>query len=210
MAGVRRGVLGGTFDPIHNGHLAIAEAARSALGLDEVLLVPAGEPWMRAGEALAAKEARWQMVVRAAAAGPWLIPSRVDLDRAGPTYAVDTLGDLGGDKPGLATYFFIMGADALRGLPQWREPDRLLRLCRIAAVSRPGHKAAEIVKQVAASLPALRGRVDIVPMEETNVSATAIRRLCREGASIEGLVPPAVERYIMERGLYQGAVFDTR
>jgi nicotinate-nucleotide adenylyltransferase len=209
------GVFGGTFNPIHLGHLLAAETARETLALDGVVFVPAGDPWMRTGEAVAAKDDRWNMTALAVQGNPAFAASRVDLDRPGPTYAVDTLRDMigaglfmqaSGEHPAPKAppqFWFILGADALAGLQRWKDPSVLLRLCRIAVVTRPGRDVHAVIKAVAAELPEAPARVDIVPGLEVDISATDIRRRMREGRSIRYRVPEAVERYIMERGLYR-------
>ena len=197
----RRGILGGTFNPIHIGHLLAAEEAATALGLDEVLFMPAGDPWMRAGERLASKEDRWNMAVLATQTNPRFAPSRLEIDRDGPTYTVDTLAELQAQQP--AAYWFILGIDALLGLPRWREPVRLLDLCRIAAVARPGYDARGALDALSRELPGAEKRVDIVEGLEIGVSATDIRQRVQDGRSIRYRVPDAVERYIIDRGLYK-------
>lgn len=204
----RRGVLGGTFNPIHIGHLLAAEEARTALGLNAVIFVPAGEPWMRTQEDLAPKEDRWEMVLRAVESNPHFAASRVDLDRAGPSFAVDTLKDLLFGKPGPGLYWFIMGGDTLMGLPRWKDPERLLRLCRLAVVSRPGNDVTERVAAIAKEMPFLADRIDVVAGLAVDISATDIRERVRAGRSIKYRVSEEVESYIMERSLYQGKALD--
>ena len=201
----RRGVLGGTFNPIHLGHLLVAEEARSALALDEVIFVPAGDPWMRTQEEIALKEHRWDMVLRAIEPNPHFSASRVDLDRAGPSYTVDTLKDLLFGKPGAGLYWFIMGVDTLMGLPRWKDPERLLRLCRLAVVSRPGNDLSKTMETLTKELPFIANRIDVVSGLAVDISATDIRERVRAGRSIKYRVPDAVESYIMERGLYKGS-----
>ena len=197
----KRGILGGTFNPIHIGHLLAAEEVLSALRLDEVFFVPAGDPWMRAGEALASKEDRWEMVVRATRSNLRFLPSRMEIDRPGASYTVDTLAELQATKPG--AYYCILGVDALAALHQWREPGLLVNLCRIAVVTRPGYDIQSVLAALIAELPALAGHLDIVDGVDIGVSATDIRRRVHDGKSIKYRVPEAVESYIMERGLYK-------
>ena len=203
MSGVNRGVVGGTFDPVHFGHLRVAEEVCTRLDLAQVIFVPAGEPWMKGGEELAPKEHRWQMVVRATAVNQAFVPSRVDIDRPGPSYAIDTLRDLTRQQPGPCAYYFIMGMDSLGTLPQWKEPDKMLELCRIAVVTRPDQEKEKAVASVARELPALMERITFVGGLHIDISSTEVRRRCREGQSIKGLVPETVEEYILEHGLYR-------
>jgi len=202
VTSLRRGVLGGTFNPIHLGHLLAAEEARTALGLIEVIFVPAGDPWMRVPQDLAPKEDRWDMVLRAVESNPHFSANRVDLDRAGPSYSVDTLKDLLFGKPGPGLYWFIMGVDTLMGLPQWKDPEGLLQLCRLAVVSRPGNDVLERVAAIVKEMPFLANRIDVVAGLSVDISATDIRERVRAGKSIKYRVPDTVESLIMGRDLY--------
>ena len=200
----RRGVLGGTFNPIHIGHLLVAEEARAALSLSEVLVVPAGEPWMREGEKIASKADRWAMVMLAIQYNRKFVPSRVDLDRPGPTYSVDTLSELiAGHTENDEGFTCIVGADSLATLPQWKDPLRLLSMCRIAAVTRPGFDVETAISALEQALPGASAHIDVVPGLHIGISATDIRQRCHEGKSIKYRVPETVESYIMERGLYR-------
>lgn len=200
----RRGILGGTFNPIHIGHLLVAEEARSALSLRDVLVVPAGEPWMREGEKIASKADRWAMVMLAVQYNRKFVPSRVDLDRPGSTYSVDTLAELTVRKTENNEEFtFIIGADSLLALPQWKEPMRLLSMCRIAAVTRPGFDVEAAMIALEQAIPGASMRIDVVQGLQIGISATDIRQRCHEGKSIKYRVPETVESYIMERGLYR-------
>ena len=198
-----RGVLGGTFNPIHLGHLLIAEEVRIALGLEQVLFVPAGKPWMKHEDDLAPGEHRWEMVLRALASNPAFGASRVDLDRPSPSYAIDTLRDLLREHPGPCDYYFIMGMDALHELPKWKQPRRMLELCKVAVVRRPGNNSEETLGAVERALPGLGDRVSFVEGPLIEISSTDIRRRCREGLSIKYRVPELVEEYIQEHGLYR-------
>lgn len=198
----RIGVLGGTFDPIHAGHLAVAGAVADRLGLDRVIFVPSGQPWMKAAPPQAGPADRLRMVELAIVQDPRFEVSRVDIDRPGPTYAVDTMADLqdahGRQSAGQQVdWHFIVGVDALAGFMQWREPSRLLTMTRLVAVTRPGH-ARPVVP-----LPA--DAVDFIAVPPVDVSSTRIRALVAEGRSITGLVAPAVEHYISAHGLYRAS-----
>ncbi|HEY7409487.1 MAG TPA: nicotinate-nucleotide adenylyltransferase [Vicinamibacteria bacterium] len=187
------GILGGTFDPIHLGHLRAAEVARQALGLDEVLFVPAGSPPHRSGPLGAALD-RFAMVALATAAHPAFHPSDVEL-RDGASYTVDTLAALDAARPGDAL-FLIVGSDTYAEMTTWREHERVFSLCQVAVVARPGAEAT----------PAAAGqgrRVHVVPGDGLPVSATDVRRRLREGRSVRYLVPEAVDDYIRKRRLYR-------
>ncbi len=192
------GIFGGTFDPIHTGHLIVARAALETLGLDEVLFVPAGKPWMKAGEDVSPPEDRARMVELAVAGDPQFGVSRLEVERRGETYTLDTLRALPaeGGRPVL-----LLGADAFAGFPAWREPSEIARLARIAVLGRPGRDTAAIIDEVKAEVP----NVDAAPLEAPliEISATAIRDRVRRGLPIRDLVPPAVADYIAARGLYR-------
>ncbi len=198
-----RGVFGGTFNPIHVGHLLVAEETRAVLDLEEVIFVPTGRPWMKGSDDLAEAADRWAMVNLAIASNPAFVASRVDLDRPGPSYAVDTLHDLKRGQSGPCGFFFIMGMDSLEGLPKWKEPEAMLRMCKIAVVTRPNHDRQAALANLAQRLPQVADRVVFVDGLFIDISSTDIRRRCREGRSIKYRVPEAVEAYIHERGLYR-------
>ena len=200
MTRLKVGVLGGTFDPVHLAHLIIAEDVRQKLALEEVLFVPAGQPWLKGGEATPA-EHRLEMVVQAIASNPYFTVSTVDLDRPGPTYSVDTLSEL---RAGLGTgarIYFIVGLDALKEFPGWRSPRRVIELCQIVAVKRPGYGALE-KSWVESAVPGAADRVITVDVPQIDISATEIRKRVSRGLSIKYLVPESVEHYIAEHGLY--------
>lgn len=186
------GVLGGTFDPVHLGHLAEAVAARDSLSLDLVLLVPA-RPWQKA--AVADEADRLVMTELASADAAGLDVSRVDLDREGPTYTVDTMRDLREQFGAGTSFHFILGADALAGVPTWHRAEQLASLTRFAVLNRPGVDVA--IPEV------LHGAVDVVDMQPIDISSTQVRRRVSAGESIDGLVPEAVAAYIRDRGLYR-------
>ena len=194
------GIFGGTFDPIHTGHLIVARAALEVLGLDEVLFVPAGRPWMKAREDVSPAEDRARMAELAVAGDPQFRVSRMEIERAGETYTVDTLRALpaGDGRPVL-----LLGADAFAGFPAWREPAEIARLARIAVLGRPGRDTAAIIDEVEAEV----ANVDAAPLEAPliEISATAIRDRVRRGLPIRDLVPPSVADYIADRGLYRSA-----
>jgi len=195
------GVLGGTFDPIHNGHLIIAEAARARLDLAEVLFVPAGLPWLRTNIPLTAAEHRVQMVRLAIGNKPYFKLSTMEVERAGPSYTVDTITELKGRLGAGDELFFILGWDSLAGLPQWREPERLVKMCYLVAVPRPGYPKPDI-KSLEAAIPGLAQRVILLDTPEIDISGSEIRKRVAQGLAIGQFVPEPVDRYIREQGLY--------
>jgi nicotinate-nucleotide adenylyltransferase len=196
----RIGVLGGTFDPVHNGHLSIANALRAALDLERVVWVPAGRPPHKTGQIVSRDRDRLAMLELALAGSATDEISTIDIDRAGPSYTADTLEILA-ERFGPARLFFLMGEDSLRDLPTWHDPERLLRVAELAVAARPGVDAN--LGSVARQVPAVQQRVHVVPTEEIAISSSEIRRRARENQSIQGLVPAPVEAYIRDHGLYR-------
>lgn len=195
---MRLGILGGTFDPPHIGHLILGECAREQLELDRVLFIPAAVQWRKAGRAISDAQHRLEMVRLAISDNPAFHLSTIEIDRGGPSYTADTLEELTVRHPEAALHF-IVGQDALEDLPNWRRPQRILELAWIAVAAREGVRGPE---REAPPLPGLRERLLRVDMPLIEVSATAIRERVRSGRSIRYLVPPAVEAYISQHGLY--------
>ncbi|PZN12280.1 MAG: nicotinate-nucleotide adenylyltransferase [Bacillota bacterium] len=198
---LRLGVLGGTFDPIHIGHLVAAEAARTGFGLDRVLFVPAGQPPHKDPSAVAAAEHRYRMTVLATAGNPYFYTTRLELDRSGPSYTIDTVRQLAAmARP--ASLFFIAGADAVVTLPSWRGGTSLLDECELIAVTRPGFSRQALDDFLRALPPARRRRVHLLPIPGIDISSTELRERVANGQSIRYLVPPSVEDYVYKYGLY--------
>jgi nicotinate-nucleotide adenylyltransferase len=199
---MRLGVLGGTFDPIHYGHLLAGEVTRVQLELDEVLFVPAGIPPHKLGQAITPANHRLAMVRLAIASNPYFAASTVDLDRPGPHYTVDTIALLRQEwGVGAEECYFIMGLDSLTELPTWRRPESLIRLCRLAVVQRSGY-AIEL-DALDRVLPGISARVESVPMPSLEIASHDLQRRVREGLPIKYMVPEPVEEYIYEQRLYQ-------
>ena len=190
------GLMGGTFDPIHLGHLLAAEEARVRLGLDEVLFVPAGRPWMKEGEEVSAAHHRMNMAALAVASNPCFSVSSMEVDREGLTYTVDTLEDLNREDPS-RSLFLIVGADSVAQMDRWKEPERIRELCTIVAVPRPGYDAPNT-----ASEPDESDRVIHLEASLTAISATEVRERVSKGLTVGDWVPEAVEAYIYRCGLY--------
>jgi nicotinate-nucleotide adenylyltransferase len=197
VAGLRVGVLGGTFDPVHRGHLALARAAREEVALDELLFVPAGQPWRKEGRIVAPAEHRLAMLRLALEGEQAFRVETLELDREGPSYTADTLEALRAARPD-DELFVVLGEDALADLPNWVRPERILELATPAVARRAGVPPA-----AGEGLPGLRGRVVWLKMPLVPVSATEIRERVRRGLPVGELVPPVVEVYIQEHGLYR-------
>jgi nicotinate-nucleotide adenylyltransferase len=195
------GVFGGTFDPIHLGHLAIAEEAREALGLERVLFVPAAaSPFKTDGEATDAVH-RLAMVEAAIEGNPAFSYSRLELDRPGPSYTADTLAALAAQGSGPDALWFILSSEALAGLPRWREPGRILDLARLAVVPRAGHNPLG-PGWARETFPGREDRFQFLPGPLLPISGSVVRRRAAAGRSVRYLVPDAVARYIKMYGLY--------
>ena len=195
------GVMGGNLDPIHNGHLVVAEEVRTRLDLAEVLFVPAGQPWLKVYGYISPAEHRVQMVRLAIADKPYFKLSTIEIERAGFSYTVDTIAELLGQLDAGDELFFILGWDSLAQLPIWKEPSRLIRMCRLVAVPRPGYPIPDL-KFMEPKVPGLSQNVILMEKPEIDISAFAIRKRVAQGLSIRHLVPEPVERYIKQHRLY--------
>jgi nicotinate-nucleotide adenylyltransferase len=190
----RLGVMGGTFDPIHHGHLVAASEVQSGFGLDEVLFVPTGRPWQKDAREVSPAELRYLMTVIATASNPRFTVSRVDIDRPGPTYTIDTLRDLHAAEPD-AELFFITGADALAEIITWKNADELFALAQFVGVTRPGHELS------GRGLPA--DRVSLHEVPAMAISSTDCRQRVRAGEPVWYLLPDGVVQFIGKYGLYR-------
>ena len=202
---LRIGILGGTFDPIHFGHLAIAEAALDRLDLDRVILIPAGRPWLKSDQMVTSAAHRLAMVRLAIEDRPELEVSTIEVDRPGPTYTVDTLAELRRELGSGVDLYLILGMDSVRELRRWRDPERLFGMCTVVAVSRP--ESVDVsTAEIECEFPAAHGRIKTTRGPMLDISATDIRMRVAEGRSISNCVPPSVQRYIRQHGLYLGGV----
>ena len=190
----RLGVMGGTFDPIHMGHLVIASEALHELSLDRMMFTPTGRPWQK--KSYSASEERYMMTVLGAGGNPRFTVSRMELDRVGPTYTADTMEALKEFHGPEVELFFVAGADAARRLGTWKGIDRLATLAEVVAVERPGHDLGDFNPDP--GWP----RVRVMKTPGIDISSTEIRERVREGRPIDYLVPAPVARFIRERGLY--------
>lgn len=193
----RLGVLGGTFDPIHIGHLIVAEEARARLGLDRVLFVPANLSPLKAGSTFFSGEERYHMVRLAIEGNPHFAVSRVDLDRTGPSYTVDTLRAIQAEYGPSVQLYFIIGMDALETFAAWHRPEEIIRLTRLVVVSRPGHGADWAALE--AEVPGIAAVTDVLPTLAIGISSTDIRQRILQGLPIRYQVPASVEAFILAR-----------
>ena len=190
--GTRLGVMGGTFDPIHYGHLVTAEEALQQFELESVVFVPTGRPWMKEHEVVSPPEDRYLMTVIATASNPRFRVSRMEVDRDGPTYTVDTLRGLKAEVD--ADLFFISGADAILEIVQWKEPDELFELAHFIAATRPGYDIAAFDPHPA---------ITVMNIPALAISSTDIRDRMAHGRPIRYLVPEGVNSYVQKAGLYR-------
>ncbi|MFJ7749183.1 nicotinate-nucleotide adenylyltransferase [Arthrobacter sp. NPDC097144] len=188
---VRLGVMGGTFDPIHHGHLVAASEVASVFDLDEVVFVPTGEPWHKSSREVSPAEHRYLMTVIATASNPRFTVSRVDIDRPGPTYTIDTLRDLRESRPE-AELFFITGADAMAQILSWKDIQELWSLAHFVGVTRPGH----VLENMG------RDDVSLLEVPAMAISSTDCRERVADGEPVWYLVPDGVVQYIAKHGLY--------
>lgn len=203
-SGRRIGILGGTFDPPHLGHLLIAETARVALGLECVLFVPAGEPWLKSGQRITPATHRLRMVQLAVADNPDFCVCDCEVRRSGASYTVDTLRELRSSYPQDTDFYFIVGSDVLDQFHRWKEPDCILRLCRLAVIERPGGPDNGVVV-LAERFPDAAASGAVVPVAGPRVdfSASELRRILAEGQSVRYQAPDPVAEYIRQHGLYR-------
>jgi len=187
--------MGGTFDPIHHGHLAAANEAGHAFALDEVVFVPTGQPWQKSDRPIAPAQDRYLMTVIATAANPLFSVSRMEIDRPGDTYTIDTLRELRGQRGPDAEFFFIIGADSLSGLHTWRDPEELLKLAHFVGLTRRGHQLAPNALGSEA--------FTLLEMPAMEISSSICRERVRAGLPLRYLVPDGVISYISKRGLYR-------
>jgi nicotinate-nucleotide adenylyltransferase len=193
--------MGGTFDPVHHGHLVAASEVQSLFSLDEVAFVPSGKPWQKAGRSVSPAEHRYLMTVIATASNPGFWVSRVDIDRPGPTYTIDTLRDLAAQQPD-AELFFITGADALEQIVSWKDADELFRLAHFVGVTRPGYVLSDD------HLP--RDAVSLVEVPAMAISSSVCRERVMAGRPVWYLVPDGVVQYIGKYRLYRGTAAENR
>jgi nicotinate-nucleotide adenylyltransferase len=189
----RIGIMGGTFDPIHHGHLVAASEVESLFGLDEVIFVPTGEPWQKSERQVSPAEHRYLMTVIATASNPRFWVSRVDIDRAGPTYTIDTIRDISAQRPG-AELFFITGADALEQILSWKDAADALKLAQFIGVTRPGYDLTD------EHLPS--DSVTLLDVPAMAISSSDCRARVAAGRPVWYLVPDGVVQYINKHELY--------
>lgn len=203
---MKLGIMGGTFDPIHLGHLMIAERARCGLALDHVLFVPAGVPWLRGDARVSDADHRLNMVELAINGNPHFSASRIEIDRPGATYTVDTLESLRAEYGDGAGLVFVIGSDALKQVHRWKDPERLLELCTLAVFQRAGDGCSQTLPQdLLDQLPNLEERLVRVEWSPVDISSSEVRRRVSLEDSVRYMVPECVNKYIRRHDLYRNA-----
>ena len=195
------GVLGGTFDPVHRGHIMAAEEARGTLGLSEVLVMPAGRPMLKANEQITPPEHRLAMLRLAVDGIPWIKVSTMEIERPGPSYTADTMTALREQRGSGDDIYFIIGWDSLEHLPEWREPQRIISACFLAAVPRPGISRPD-VRALEKRLPGITERVVFLDKPLVDISSSSVREKAAQGDPIDEIVPGPVADYIKKHKLY--------
>jgi nicotinate-nucleotide adenylyltransferase len=195
------GIMGGTFDPVHSGHLIVAEEVREVLGLAKVLFMPCGQPWLKLEHPITPAVHRVEMVRLAIGTAPQFKLSEVEVKRSGPSYSVDTMVEFQKQLGAGTELFFIVGCDALVHLARWKEPQRLIQLCKLVAVPRLNFNSPDL-KALERSVPGVSERLIYVAAPIIDISSSRIRERVRKGLSIRYLVPGKVEEYIARQKLY--------
>lgn len=196
------GILGGTFDPIHIGHLIIAEEARYQLGLDRVIFLPAGKPYFKKDRIVSTKSDRLEMIKLGIKDNPKFEVSEFELDREGPTYSIDSITRLKKELGGDVDLYFLIGLDALADMHKWKHPAELIEMCQVIGLTRPSYPDfdwANIESKIAGASQKIR----IIEVSQVGVSSTDVRMMVAGDISVRYLVPDAVVRYIEEHGLYK-------
>jgi nicotinate-nucleotide adenylyltransferase len=196
------GILGGTFDPVHIGHLIIAEGVRVDLGLNQILFVPAGQPWLKQDYAITPAVHRVKMVRMAIVTNPYFKISDIEIEHPGPSYTVDTMAELREQLGTEVDLFFILGYDALAELAKWKEPNKLIQLCKLVAIPRLNSDLPNL-KSLEQSIPGVSERVIYCPTPIIDISSSQIRERVARGLSIRYLVPDKIEKYIVKQRLYR-------
>jgi nicotinate-nucleotide adenylyltransferase len=199
---MKTGILGGTFDPVHKGHIAIAREAKVSQNLSEVIFIPVGQPVFKSEYLITPAEHRLAMLRLAVVGITDFRVSDIEVERSGPSYTVDTLAQMRNSSNTDNELYFLLGWDSLMQLPEWREPERMIELCYLIAIPRPGCKRPDMA-QLEASIPGITGRTILLDKPLLDISASVIREKVARGQNIDNLVPGPVVDYITEHGLYK-------
>ena len=196
-------IMGGTFDPIHYGHLVTAQAVRESLQVEKILFMPTGNPPHKSEKKVTSGEKRYFMTVLATITNPAFEVSRIEIDREGYTYTIDTIKELKKSLCEDTKIYFITGADAIHKILTWKEPEKLLRLCEFVAVTRPGYNKEQLFEQVEELKTKFEGKIHFLEVPSLDISSSDIRKRVSENRSIKYMLPEEVENYIYKFGLYR-------
>jgi len=199
---VEIGIYGGTFDPIHMGHLIVAEEARQRLKFEKVLFTPAGLPWMKWPQTISSPQHRLEMLKLAIASNPFFHISTVDLENPGPSFTVETMKALKKEYGDSGNLYFILGVDSIRELPKWHEPHKIISYGKLVAMARPGCEELDW-ESLEEAIPRAKDHIILIKGPLIDISSTEVRRRVAEGISIRYMVPEAVENYIRTNSLYR-------
>ena len=198
------GIMGGTFDPVHYGHLVTAEAVREKFILDQVIFVPVGNPPHKIGQKVTDKKDRYAMTLLATATNPYFDVSREEIDRKGYTYTIDTIISFQKRFDGKAQFYFITGADALNQILTWKHTEQLFKMCEFIAVTRPGYRPDDLFQDIEYLRANFESKIHFMEVPAFEISSTDIRKRVEGNISIKYLLPESIEAYIYKHGLYSG------
>jgi nicotinate-nucleotide adenylyltransferase len=199
---MKTGILGGTFDPIHRGHIMVADVVEKELGLNEVVFIIAGQPWLKSSASILSSKHRLNMVRLATAGKSSFSVATMEIDRKGPTYSIYTIAEMRREMGGDDDLFFIIGWDNLEDLPKWHQIERLISLCRLVVVPRVDFPVPNL-EPLEVTIPGITHRVIMLDKPQVDVSSSVIRERVRHGLPIDNLVPKVVKEYIIDNGLYK-------
>ncbi len=202
VGGCKLGIMGGTFDPIHYGHLVLAEQIRTKFNLDRIYFIPSGNPPHKDSGRVSDKRHRFNMTLLATVTNPHFEVSKLEINKEGPSYTIDTVKAILGKINEQDRIFFITGADALRELDTWKDPEELFRLCSFIGATRPGYDRREVEMKIEKMQTDYGASIDLTEVPALAISSTEIRDRVQSGLSIKYLVPESVEQYIYKNGLY--------
>ena len=196
-------IMGGTFDPIHYGHLVTAQAVKEKFGVEKVLFIPTGNPPHKVDREVSSSEKRYFMTVLATITNPSFEVSRIEIDREGYTYTIDTIRELKNTLSDDTKIYFITGADAIHKILTWKEPEKLLKMCEFVAVTRPGYNKDKLFEHIKNIEKTLKGKIHFLEVPHLDISSSDLRNRVQENKSIKYMLPEEVENYIYKFGLYR-------
>ncbi len=195
-------IMGGTFDPIHYGHLVTASTVKHRFGVDKILFIPTGRPAHKEGKKVVDNEIRYEMTCMAVDSNEDFLVSRIEIDRPGKTYSIDTVRELKEICGDDIKFYFITGADSILDILSWKDPDKLLKLCEFIAVTRPGYAKKDMLEKISTIVETYGSKIHYYEVPALDISSSDIRNRVKKGEPIKYLLPENVEKYIYDNGLY--------